>query len=137
MNLDRFLIAQENMYETAKMELMNGRKETHWMWYIFPQLKGLGKSAMADYYGIQDKQEACEYAQHPILGNRLRELTDVLLALPCHDPQKLMGFPDDLKLRSCMTLFWYITKEERFYNVLLYYFYGKADEKTIERLKGE
>ncbi len=133
--LQRFIDAQQTSYETARSELLNGKKQSHWMWYIFPQLKGLGNSSMSRYYGISGKEEAFAYLQHPLLGARLRELTDLLLSLSCKDPRKVMGCPDDLKLRSCMTLFYCVSQEERFQRVLDQYFDGQKDEWTIHALQ--
>ena len=102
-NLDRFLKAQELMYPWALREIKNGRKQTHWMWYIFPQLKMLRRSSTALYYGIDNLEEAKAYLEHPILGTRLREISSVLRALETNDPLAVMGYPDNLKLCSCMT----------------------------------
>ena len=104
-NLDRFLKAQELMYPWALREMKNGRKQTHWMWFIFPQLKALGQSSTALYYGIEDLDEAKQYLAHPVLGTRLKEISEVLLSLETNDPCKVMGEIDALKLCSSMTLF--------------------------------
>ena len=104
-NLDRFIEAQETDYEIALSEINEGRKKSHWMWYIFPQMKGLGHSATSKYYAIYDNSEAEAYLRHPVLGNRLIEISNVLLKLPGNDANRIFGSPDDLKLRSCMTLF--------------------------------
>ena len=104
-NLDRFLKAQELMYPWALREMKNGRKQTHWMWFIFPQLKALGQSSTALYYGIEDFDEAKQYLAHPVLGTRLKEISEVLLSLETNDPCKVMGEIDALKLCSSMTLF--------------------------------
>lgn len=105
MTLERFIEAQENTYQTALTEIRAGRKKTHWMWFIFPQLKGLGRSSTAEFYGISDLNEAKDYLSNPILGQRLKEITRALLAQPERDPHKIFGSPDDLKLQSSLTLF--------------------------------
>ena len=134
--LERFLVAQEGVFETALEEVGNGRKETHWMWFIFPQLEGLGISHMAQYYGIQNKQEAIDYINHPVLGKRLVKISKALLKLHSSNPKMVMGYPDDLKLCSCMTLFAEIAPNEKvFQKVLDKFFDGKKDENTIELLK--
>ena len=134
--LERFLVAQEGVFETALEEVGNGCKETHWMWFIFPQLEGLGISHMAQYYGIQNKQEAIDYINHPVLGKRLIRISKELLKLYSNDARKVMGYPDNLKLCSCMTLFAEIAPNEKvFQKVLDKFFNGEKDEKTIELLK--
>ena len=104
-DLDRFVKAQAYDYDAALREIRSGRKRSHWMWYIFPQLQGLGFSSTAQYYGIRDLEEAKAYIAHPVLGPRLKEISEALLGLDTRDPSAVMGYPDDLKLRSCMTLF--------------------------------
>ena len=133
--LDRFVKAQENMYRTAYREISNGFKESHWMWYIFPQLKGLGYSKKSDYYGIEDLAEAKAYIDHPILGKRLVEISNVLLSLQESDPEEIMGYPDNLKLLSCMTLFEKATPEINVFGKVIDKFYnGIRDEKTLKRI---
>lgn len=137
-NLDRFLKAQELMYPWALREIKNGRKQTHWMWYIFPQLKMLGRSSTALYYGIDNLEEAKAYLEHPILGTRLREISSVLLALETNDPLAVMGYPDNLKLCSCMTLFSMATEDNQvFIDVLTKFFDGVADPYTINLLNNK
>ena len=137
-NLDRFLKAQELMYPWALREIKNGRKQTHWMWYIFPQLKMLGRSSTALYYGIDNLEEAKAYLEHPILGTRLREISSVLLALETNDPLAVMGYPDNLKLCSSMTLFSRVTKDNQvFIDVLAKFFDGVADPYTINLLNNK
>lgn len=104
-SLSRFLEAQEGVYETALKELRNGRKDSHWMWFVFPQLASLGRSATAQFYGIEGLGEARAYAAHPVLGSRLAEAAQALLARPETDPVGILGPVDALKLRSCATLF--------------------------------
>ena len=136
MNLERFKEAQKYQYETALRELQNGRKESHWMWYIFPQLRGLGRSSTADYYGIDGIEEAKAYLDDPVLGPRLEIISEVLLELDNKDAAGIFGFPDVLKLRSCMTLFAEAGGEDSIYSrVLEAYYHGEKDEKTLEYLK--
>ena len=122
--LERFLVAQEGVFETALEEISNGRKETHWMWFIFPQLEGLGFSHMAQYYGIQSKKEAIDYINHPVLGKRLVGISKALLKLHSNNPKTVMGYPDDLKLRSCMTLFAEIAPNEKVFQKVLDKFFN-------------
>ena len=134
-DLSRFLEAQKNSYETALREIKAGRKRSHWMWYIFPQIRGLGYSAMAQHYAIRDPNEAREYLQHPVLGPRLVEISEALLALDESDPRRVMGSPDDLKLRSCMTLFQSAAPDQPVFGKVLDKFYGgRPDGRTLEML---
>lgn len=135
MDFDRFLEAQQYDYEIAKEELLRGRKQSHWIWYIFPQLKGLGMSYYSDFYGIKDLKEAKEYYRHPILGKRLSELTQLLLDLNSDDIETIMPYPDYLKLRSSMTLFYKASGNKIFMDIIDKYFDGKFDQKTLELLK--
>ena len=139
-DLERFVSAQNSGYENyerALSEMKAGRKKSHWIWYIFPQLEDLGKSRTAKFYGIADIEEARQYLAHPVLGARLKEITEALLALDENDPVKLMGgHPDDMKLRSCMTLFAQISDEGSvFHQVLDKFFGGEQDTETISMLK--
>ena len=134
-SLERFLKAQENEYETALHEIKNGHKQSHWIWYIFPQLQGLGFSSMSQYYGIKDKEEAIDYMNHPILREHLLEISQVLLSLDCNDPVRVMGYPDNLKLQSSMTLFSYVSDEPVFHKVLDKFYNGQLDQATLEKLK--
>ena len=134
-DLSRFLEAQKNSYDTALREIKAGRKRSHWMWYIFPQIRGLGYSAMAQHYAIRDLGEAREYVQHPVLGPRLIEISEALLALDESDPRRVMGSPDDLKLRSCMTLFQSAAPDQPVFGKVLDKFYdGSPDGRTLEIL---
>lgn len=133
-DLHRFLKAQETSYKTALSEIKNGRKLSHWMWYIFPQLKGLGMSETARYYGIEDLNEAAAYSEHPILGKRLVEISSVLLTLNTKDPNAIFGSSDDLKLKSSITLFNVLQKEPVFEEVLIQFFNGAKDSKTLQLL---
>ena len=131
-NLDRFLAAQENVYPIALEEIKAGEKQTHWMWYVFPQHKSLGQSYLAKYYGLENVDEAKEYFEHPILKQRLMEITQALLTLSENDPTVIMGYPDDLKLRSSMTIFLEATHNELFQQVLDKFFDGREDELTLQ-----
>lgn len=133
----RFLDAQENSYEQALSEIKAGRKSGHWMWYIFPQIKGLGSSETSRYYSIQSLEEAKYYLMDPVLGARLKKITSVLLQLREHNANKVFGYPDDMKLKSCMTLFALAdTSEEKLFGrVLDKFFNGQSDDKTLARIK--
>lgn len=133
--LKRFLTAQERSYATALAEIKAGRKRSHWMWYIFPQIAGLGMSSTAQYYSIQDRLEAEEYMAHPVLGARLLEISRALLALESSDASAVMGYPDDLKLRSCMTLFAQVSDDPVFEAVLDKFYGGSPDPRTLALLK--
>ena len=131
----RFLQAQEGSYAQALAEMKRGRKESHWMWYIFPQLKGLGRSAMSEFYGISGMEEARAYLKDPVLGARLVEICNALLALEVEDIVQVMGRPDDKKLKSSMTLFEAAAeKPEVFQRVLDKYYQGKRDGRTLRML---
>ena len=131
-DLIRFHTAQKRDYEKALQELRSGKKCTHWMWYIFPQLKGLGQSDMANHYGIKSIDEAKAYLADPVLRNRLVEISNVLLTLEENDPKVIFGSPNHMKLRSCMTLFSLVDPEEEvFRKVLDKFFNGEMDKKTL------
>ncbi|MBR1713067.1 MAG: DUF1810 domain-containing protein [Alloprevotella sp.] len=133
--LERFVKAQENDYARALEEIRSGRKLSHWIWYIFPQLRGLGRSAMSDYYGLADRAEADRYASHPLLGGRLREVTAALLALPeDRTAVEVLGDVDAVKVRSCMTLFAAVTGERLFRDVLVRFYGGQGDGQTLRML---
>ena len=132
-DLSRFLKAQEQDYEQALREIRSGRKRSHWMWYIFPQIQGLGFSPTAQYYAIRDLQEARDYLAHPVLGTRLKEISSALLDLNGLSASEIFGYPDDLKLRSSMTLFRMADLNEPvFLEVLEKYYDGKPDARTVE-----
>lgn len=130
MTLERFIKAQEMDYAIALSEIKSGRKESHWMWYIFPQIKGLGFSYTAQYYAIQSKKEAEAYLAHPVLGARLLEISEALLEIKSNDAGRVLGYPDDMKLKSSMTLFYLVSGNDIFQKVLDKFFGGKIDEKT-------
>ena len=132
-DLSRFLKAQEQDYEQALREIRSGRKRSHWMWYIFPQIQGLGFSPTAQYYAIRDLQEARDYLAHPVLGTRLKEISSALLDLNGLSASEIFGYPDDLKLRSSTTLFRMADLNEPvFLEVLEKYYDGKPDARTVE-----
>ena len=134
-DLQRFHKAQIFDFPVALGEIKNGRKESHWMWYIFPQLKELGYSSTAKYYGLT-KDESKAYIKDEILKSRLIEISQVLLELKSNDATEIFGYPDDLKLNSCMTLFSEIVPEiEVFDKVLEKFFSGKKDDKTLKLLE--
>jgi len=133
--LQRFVKAQEGVFEAACAELRNGRKRGHWMWFIFPQIRGLGKSAMAQTFGIASAEEARGYLLHPILGPRLRECTSLAIAIEDRTIHEILGSPDDLKFHSCMTLFSSVAPEEELFRKALHKFFGgELDQATLERL---
>lgn len=134
-DLARFLSAQAADFERALAEIRGGQKRTHWMWYIFPQLAGLGSSATARHYAIKSLDEARAYLAHPVLGQRLRRCCEALLGVQDRSAHEIFGTPDDLKLRSSMTLFARAADcESLFERVLDRYFQGQADPKTLELL---
>ena len=133
-DLTRFITAQEHSYDAALSEIKSGRKRTHWMWYIFPQIEGLGHSATAQFYAISDLQEAKEYYSHPVLGPRLVEISEALLSLEGDNATTVMGYPDDLKLKSSMTLFAIASGNPVFTQVLEKYFDGRQDRYTVKIL---
>ena len=136
-DLDRFVNAQDSetyTYADALTEIKDGHKQGHWIWYVFPQIKGLGHSYKSEFYGISSKEEAKAYLEHPTLGKRLRDITQAFL--DCNNPSafNILGFPDVLKVQSCMTLFDMVSPGDIFNNVLDRYYEGKRCEKTIRRL---
>lgn len=135
-NLQRFLDAQQRDYATALAEIRAGRKRSHWMWYIFPQMQGLGFSETARFYAIQSRQEAEAYVQHPVLGARLQEISNALLTLESTNVTRIMGNSDDVKLKSSMTLFGALEDADPvFQRVLDKFFGGTPDTKTLQILR--
>lgn len=130
-NISRFKDVQECIYPIALRELQEGRKRSHWMWYIFPQLKGLGHSYNSKFYGISGTEEASEYLEDPILGSRLREVSNAILNLATDDAVEIFGDIDRYKLRSSMTLFDFVSPNDIFALVLDKYFNGQRDNHTI------
>ena len=138
MSLQRFIDAQQSDYETALSEIKRGRKQSHWMWYIFPQIQGLGFSATSKLYAIKNLKEAQAYLNHPLLGKRLKEITDALINLPTNDAHEIFGSPDDVKLKSSMTLFASLPDADPiFESVLKKFFKGEKDAKTLSIIKDE
>ena len=133
-DLGRFVEAQEMDYVQALKEMKDGQKRGHWIWYIFPQIKGLGHSYNSEYYGISSKEEAKAYLDHPVLGTRLREITQALLDCNNKSADDILGFPDVLKVRSCMTLFDLVSPNDIFNDVLYKFYEGQRCDKTIWRL---
>jgi uncharacterized protein (DUF1810 family) len=134
--LDRFVAAQADTYDAALSELRQGRKTGHWMWFIFPQLDGLGKSSTSRFYAIRSAEEAKAYLEHPVLGQRLKQCCEALLACGETDVGTIFGSPDDLKLRSCLTLFRSVAAPGSiFERVLERFFQGEPDRQTEELLK--
>ena len=135
-NLQRFLDAQESIYEEVLEELKQGRKTSHWMWYIFPQIKGLGRTSTAQHFAISSLEEAKAYLKNSILESRLRECTRLVLEIDNRNIKQIFGHPDYLKFRSSMTLFLYATKDNKIFNdALLKYFEGQPDQLTLDILK--
>jgi uncharacterized protein (DUF1810 family) len=134
-SLQRFIDAQRGAYAQAETELRAGRKESHWMWYIFPQIEGLGQSPMAQKYAISSAAEAAEYLNHPELGKRLRECTRLVTAINGRSIEDIFGYPDYLKFQSSMTLFAHATKDNQvFMEALRKYYRSEFDQRTVERL---
>ena len=134
-DLSRFVHAQEGDYERALAELQSGQKRTHWMWYIFPQLDGLAYSATANRYAIKSVEEATAYLAHPLLGPRLRQCAEAVLRIEGRSATAIFGSPDDLKLRSCATLFASVSPPGSVFDRLLVKYYrGEPDAKTLQLL---
>jgi uncharacterized protein (DUF1810 family) len=134
--LAAFVTAQDAVYEQIRRELSSGRKETHWMWFIFPQMVGLGTSAMSQKFGIASAAEARSYLDHPVLGPRLRECTRLMLAVPGREISTILGYPDDRKFRSSMTLFAAVAPEDSIFDEALQKFFGgERDETTLALLR--
>lgn len=132
--LQRFLTAQAHDYQRALQEVQNGRKRSHWIWYIFPQLAVLGYSRNARYYGISGLDEAKAYLAHPILGERLRTITQALLTHTGKDAVEILGGIDAMKVRSCMTLFDVVSPGDIFHEVLACFYKGSRDTKTLDNM---
>ena len=133
--LERFVEAQKRDYKTALNEVQGGKKETHWIWYVFPQMLGLGRSCYANLYGIKNKDEAEEYLKHKVLGKRLREVTNALLEQEGKASDIIFGYPDTMKVKSSMTLFDSISPDDIFAQVLDKFYEGKRCKLTLEMLK--
>ena len=136
MGIERFLNAQENTYFVALQEVKSGKKQSHWIWYIFPQLKGLGHSNKSQYYGIEDAKEAEKYWEHPVLRKRLLDITDALIEQKHNNTiSEIFGSIDARKVKSCMTLFYLITNDVLFKDVIDIYYKGELCNSTITLLK--
>jgi uncharacterized protein (DUF1810 family) len=134
-NLKRFVDAQDPLIDEIFAELAAGKKRTHWMWFVFPQIQGLGHSEMARRYAIASVAEAKAYLDHPVVGERLRVLTQIVNALEGRSVEQIFGYPDDLKFHSSMTLFAHAAADKApFEEALNKYFGGKADSGTVRRL---
>ena len=133
-SLNRFISVQNYVYEEALTEIKQGEKKSHWMWFIFPQIIGLGESDNAIYYSIVNIEEATKFLSHEVLGKRLREITNELLKLKTNNPEEIFGEIDAMKLKSSMTLFDCVEENSIFDEVLKKYFNGQRDELTLEKL---
>lgn len=136
-DLERFVEVQSWNYEVAVAELRAGKKRSHWMWYIFPQMRGLGSSSMAEMYGIAGLEEARRYLEHEVLGMRLREVCEAILGLSTDDAHEVFGDIDSLKLKSSMTLFDLVCPDDIFVRVIDKYYEGERDNKTLKLLEGQ
>lgn len=134
-NVQRFVAAQQPVFEMACAELRAGKKQTHWMWFIFPQIEGLGQSPMAVRFAISSLDEARAYLDHPVLGPRLRECSRLVAAVDGRSIEEILGYPDDMKFRSSMTLFAQASSDNQvFLDCLRKYFGGEPDAATLARL---
>ena len=134
-DLSRFTTEHKRSFDRALAEIKRGKKQTHWMWYIFPQLRGLGTSYMANFFGIKGIGEARAFIEDEYLGGNLRTISNALLSLESNDPRAVMGVPDNMKLRSCMTLFLHATDDNAVFRAVLDKFFGgEEDTKTLEML---
>lgn len=131
---NKFIEAHDNHYNRALKEIKNGKKESHWMWYIFPQIEGLGYSPVAQKYSIKDRKEAEEYISNPILLKHLIEISEALLELKTNDAYDVFEYPDELKLKSCMTLFWIVSNNIIFKQVLDKFYNGEMCDYTVDKL---
>ncbi len=133
--LNRFVEAQNPVYETVCSELRAGRKTSHWMWFVFPQLRGLGQSEKSNYYGLASRDEAKAYLDHPILGARIRECTQLVNRVGGRSAHEIFGSPDDLKFRSSISLFAAVSDDPVFHEALRTFFGGEMDPATVRRLR--
>ena len=134
-NLQRFVDAQSPIFDRVSSELRDGAKRSHWMWFIFPQIKGLGQSQLARKFAISSREEAKAYIEHPILGLRLIECAELVNLIEDRTIEQIFGHPDDLKFRSCMTLFTNVSDNPIFVDALSKYFNGESDPSTLQRLE--
>jgi uncharacterized protein (DUF1810 family) len=131
-DLQRFVTAQEPVYERVLAELRAGKKQSHWMWFVFPQIEGLGSSAMSQRYAIKSGAEAAAYVEHPVLGPRLRECTRLVTTVDGSKIEDIFGSPDDMKFQSSMTLFSLATLDNRDFSDALHKFFGAPDAATLD-----
>ena len=137
-DLQRFVDAQERVYEQALSEIRSGFKRSHWMWFIFPQFQGLGVSRTSERFALRSVAEVQAYLVHPVLGPRLVECAEAILAVDGRSPLEILGSPDDLKLRSCATLFASVVPEDSaFHRILNKYFRGQGDDRTLRLIGGD
>jgi uncharacterized protein (DUF1810 family) len=137
LNLERFIEAQRHTYDTALREIREGRKRTHWMWYVFPQFAGLGMSRASQEYSVKSLHEAEAYLAHPLLGPRLVECAEAVLQVEGRSATDIFGSPDDMKLRSCATLFGIITPSASvFHRLIDKYYQGRPDDQTLRLVRG-
>lgn len=137
-DLQRFVAAQDPVYKQVCAELRAGRKRSHWMWFVFPQVAGLGYSALAQRYAIRSRGEALAYSRHPVLGMRLRECAGLVNAVEGSTIERIFGVPDDMKFHSSMTLFAWVGEDaEAFNDAIRKYFGGRLDRRTLELLEHE
>jgi uncharacterized protein (DUF1810 family) len=135
LDLERFVQAQDGVYDAVLAELLRGKKRGHWMWFVFPQLRGLGQSATSQRYGITSAAEARSYLEHPVLGSRLRECTTAVNLIIGRSAHEIFGWPDDLKFHSSMTLFGLVGPDVPVFGEALdKYFAGRNDERSVELL---
>ena len=134
-NLQRFVDAQSPIFDQVSSELRDGVKRSHWMWFIFPQIKDLGQSQLTRKFAISSREEAKAYLEHPILGLRLIECTELVNLIEDRTIEQIFGYPDDLKFRSCMTLFANVSDNQIFVDALSKYFNGESDPSTLQRLE--
>jgi len=132
-NLQRFMVAHQRDYARALEEIRQGKKRSHWMWYIFPQVQGLGMSSTSQFYAIESMEEAEAFLSDPYLGGHITEICEVLLRLKSNNATEVFGIPDNMKLKSSMTLFAHVSEDGSvFHQVLDTFFRGEMDEKTIK-----
>jgi uncharacterized protein (DUF1810 family) len=134
-NLNRFISAQDKVYNRVLAELKSGQKRSHWMWYIFPQLDGLAQSTTSKYYAIKSSSEAIAYLNHPVLGVRILECANTILEIEGKTVSEIFGYPDDLKFKSSMTLFSDVASDSVFVRVLDKYFQSERDDRTLQLLE--
>lgn len=134
-DLHRFVVAQQPVIDTVRNELRRGRKASHWMWFVFPQIEGLARSAMSQHYAIRSLDEARAYLDHPVLGARLVECVRLVIAVEGRSAHAIFGSPDDLKLHSCLTLFAEVAEHDVFDRALAKYFDGRPDQATLDLLR--